>query len=491
MEDQSIRFRCKKCSTKLKAQSPQSGKRFACPNCGNAIAVPVLSENMKVSSSSSTEPLRTPTRDDSAAFDPYRKWLGIPPEEQPPNDYRLLGIPLFQDDPEAIQHAADQRMLFLKTLRVGDHAATVQRLLNEVAAARVNLLDPERREAYNGALAMALQRKAAKRPRGPSLPLGEKSGNRLPRTGQQQREVITDAPRIDTRPRPIEAEVAIQPPPVIPHQQKPEPTISSQERIPAALPYIKPSQLQVQGETSILFATLAVAAALFVFVSLSTVMIFAVLLLIAYFGVKSHQQQLRKTAFRVTSESNPTLDSLIQTAARRLTMPTPELFVEKNADLNAYATGFDCLGTVVLNSGIVEAMTPDELLFIIGHELTHIKCRHCKYLVFTNATVGTVVNRGIAFVMDIVFKLWNRKAEFTSDRGGIIACKKPTTAMMALARLEIHEPSDIQEFIQTAVRGTPAVDDWFATHPDTSNRIAAIAHYGRTRGCAQLTALWN
>jgi len=282
-----------------------------------------------------------------------------------------------------------------------------------------------------------------------------------------------------------------QPPPMISKQQAPEKPVRSNEIRPATLPYIQPSQLQVRGETSILFATLGVAATLFVFISLSTAMIFAILMLIAYFGVKSHQKQLREKAFRVTSESNPLLDGLIQTAARRLTMPTPELFVEKNPELNAYATGFDGIGTVVLNSGIVDAMNPDELLFIIGHELTHIKCRHCKFLVFTNASVGTVVNHGIAFVMDLVFKLWSRKAEFTCDRGGIIACKNPTVAMMALAKLEIQEQSDIQEFIHAAVKGNPTVDDWFATHPDTSNRIAAISHYAKTRDCARLTALWN
>jgi hypothetical protein len=27
-----------------------------------------------------------------AGFDPYHVWLGIPPHEQPPNHYRLLGI---------------------------------------------------------------------------------------------------------------------------------------------------------------------------------------------------------------------------------------------------------------------------------------------------------------------------------------------------------------------------------------------------------------
>ena len=32
-------------------------------------------------------------------FDPYRKWLGIPPQEQPPNHYRLLGIGLLSRIP--------------------------------------------------------------------------------------------------------------------------------------------------------------------------------------------------------------------------------------------------------------------------------------------------------------------------------------------------------------------------------------------------------
>ena len=40
-------------------------------------------------------------------FDPYHKWLGIPPKDQPPNHYRLLGIELFESDPEVIDMAAE------------------------------------------------------------------------------------------------------------------------------------------------------------------------------------------------------------------------------------------------------------------------------------------------------------------------------------------------------------------------------------------------
>ena len=44
------------------------------------------------------------------SFDPYYKWLGIPPAEQPPNHYRLLGVTLFESDLDVIANAADQRI---------------------------------------------------------------------------------------------------------------------------------------------------------------------------------------------------------------------------------------------------------------------------------------------------------------------------------------------------------------------------------------------
>ena len=48
-------------------------------------------------------------------FDVLHKWLGIPPAEQPPHAYRLLGIAPFEDDADVIANAADQRMLFIKS----------------------------------------------------------------------------------------------------------------------------------------------------------------------------------------------------------------------------------------------------------------------------------------------------------------------------------------------------------------------------------------
>ncbi len=88
----------------------------------------------------------------SQAFDPYHKWLGIRPEEQPANHYRLLGLHIFEDDPMAVENAADQRMAHLRTLQAGKHAKQSQQLLNEVVAAKLCLLDEEAKTEYDAGI---------------------------------------------------------------------------------------------------------------------------------------------------------------------------------------------------------------------------------------------------------------------------------------------------------------------------------------------------
>lgn len=85
-------------------------------------------------------------------FDSYHRWLGIPPQEQPPTLYRLLGLSPNETDLDVIQSAADQRVAHLRTLQLGQHQAESQRLLNEVASASFVLLDAQRRKAYDAVL---------------------------------------------------------------------------------------------------------------------------------------------------------------------------------------------------------------------------------------------------------------------------------------------------------------------------------------------------
>ncbi len=88
----------------------------------------------------------------SDEFDPYYKWLAIPPKLQPPNHYRLLGVELFETDLDVIDAAANQRMAYVQGLASGEHGELSQKLLNELAAARVCLTDVEEKAAYDATL---------------------------------------------------------------------------------------------------------------------------------------------------------------------------------------------------------------------------------------------------------------------------------------------------------------------------------------------------
>ena len=87
-----------------------------------------------------------------AEFDAYYKWLGIPPKDQPPHHYRLLGIEKFEPDLEVIDAAANRVMGYLQNLSVGDQAEASQQLLNEIATARLCLLDPSKKAEYDEGL---------------------------------------------------------------------------------------------------------------------------------------------------------------------------------------------------------------------------------------------------------------------------------------------------------------------------------------------------
>ena len=105
-------------------------------------------------------------------FDPLHKWLGIPPTEQPPNHYRLLGIALWEDDHDVIDAAADRQLTFLHDLTNGAHAKEADQLANRVSAARLCLLNPTRRAAYDATL------------RGPAASGSHSSASSLPSTSQ-------------------------------------------------------------------------------------------------------------------------------------------------------------------------------------------------------------------------------------------------------------------------------------------------------------------
>ena len=88
----------------------------------------------------------------SEEFDPYYTWLAIPPKDQPPDHYRMLGIETFESNLQVIDAAANRQLAYLQDMASGPHRKDAQRILNEVAAARRCLLDANRKEKYDAKL---------------------------------------------------------------------------------------------------------------------------------------------------------------------------------------------------------------------------------------------------------------------------------------------------------------------------------------------------
>jgi len=99
-------------------------------------------------------------------FDPYWQWLAIPPAEQPPDHYRILGLRLFETDGPTIAQAARARIEHVHACHDGSHPEAAERVLEHLAAARDTLLSPDLKAQYDNLLA---QRESARVPQ-PAAP---------------------------------------------------------------------------------------------------------------------------------------------------------------------------------------------------------------------------------------------------------------------------------------------------------------------------------
>lgn len=82
-------------------------------------------------------------------FDPYHRWLGIPPTHQPAHFYRLLGLATFESDEDVIHAAADRQMAHVRAYQTGKHGELSQVVLNELTNARLSLLNAQKKTTYD------------------------------------------------------------------------------------------------------------------------------------------------------------------------------------------------------------------------------------------------------------------------------------------------------------------------------------------------------
>ncbi|HET6881866.1 MAG TPA: hypothetical protein VFI31_17000 [Pirellulales bacterium] len=93
----------------------------------------------------------------SQAFNPYREWLGIAAHSDSPSYYELLGLRPLENDATKVEPAYQRQAAKLAGHLSGGQADVAQRLMGELAEARITLMTPTAKRAYDSALAGAVQ----------------------------------------------------------------------------------------------------------------------------------------------------------------------------------------------------------------------------------------------------------------------------------------------------------------------------------------------
>jgi Zn-dependent protease with chaperone function len=209
--------------------------------------------------------------------------------------------------------------------------------------------------------------------------------------------------------------------------------------------------------------------------------------------VKQLQQM---DSIAVGPQQFPRIHQIGQDCARTLGIGTPEIFIYSSPLLSAFTYATDDISPViVLSSGIVDALSDDELKFVIGHESGHIHNLHGIYNtmieIFINplaqvlwmATGSALPMYALQGAVILFMANWSRAAEVTCDRAGLICCGNVEAAQMALAKLLAGGAKKLGDINPQAIayqrkniRSFPfRLSELTRSHPLIAKRIDALA----------------
>jgi Zn-dependent protease with chaperone function len=170
---------------------------------------------------------------------------------------------------------------------------------------------------------------------------------------------------------------------------------------------------------------------------------------------------------RVTERQLPSLYKIFRKACDIMEVPEPLFYVSTAPELNAYTACPD-KPIIKIYSYLLDILEEDEIMFVLGHELSHIKCKHLVYtllgeLLSTGALrliISTVPGLSMLYTpaeisLNYALYQWMRAAEYTCDRGGFLACQNFEASCRALMKLAGHSRTyanelNLDEFFEQA-----------------------------------------
>jgi heat shock protein HtpX len=210
----------------------------------------------------------------------------------------------------------------------------------------------------------------------------------------------------------------------------------------------------------------------------------------------------------------PQYYAMVQELAQRADLPMPRVCIMQQAQPNAFAAGRSpSKATVCASTGLLEALTPEEVAGVMAHELAHIRNRDTLTMTVA-ATIGGAIsmlaqwmqfsvlfggnrrNGGGNWLISLAAMLVapvaamlvqmaiSRSREYQADRLGAMICGNPLWLASALSKIQSivrRVPNETAEavpatahlFIINPLTGR-GFDNFFSTHPNTENRIQEL-----------------
>lgn len=193
-------------------------------------------------------------------------------------------------------------------------------------------------------------------------------------------------------------------------------------------------------------------------------------------------------------------------------LPKPKLYVMKNPQINAFASGRDPQHAVIcVTTGMLDKLTKQETEGVLAHELSHIANYDIRFMTLTAVLVGMIAiisqiflrslfwssigqggndkNNSQIFIMAIGILLAilapiivmlvqlaiSRKREYAADSSAVKFMRTPTGLIGALKKIQNNQPMKVSGAVAPLFLAKPdKARELFQTHPPLAKRIAKL-----------------
>lgn len=161
------------------------------------------------------------------------------------------------------------------------------------------------------------------------------------------------------------------------------------------------------------------------------------------------------SSISMNEEAAPKLYDLVHDIAYTLDVDIiPQTYTRWGYDIYITTDG-DKHPKMIINTGTIDLLTPDEQRFMIGHEFGHIKSNHLKYLLLCRYWSMYESYIPGSTLLQIPLFYWSRMTDLTADRVGLLACQDINVALKTMIKMAgapeaLYDNLNVDAFIEQA-----------------------------------------